>query len=114
MKKLLEILGTITIAGSGILTLVANSPTSAKEQQIKLESSEVNYSQTNNLENLNRNKRQNNNYIKTEVVKVDEWDSKKFLSDLCNNVLKKLLDNDIIKSISDPDNNIRVICETDA
>ncbi|WP_342190043.1 hypothetical protein [Spiroplasma endosymbiont of Dilophus febrilis] len=33
MKKLLAILGTITIAGSGVITLVANKPTSIKTEE---------------------------------------------------------------------------------
>ncbi|WP_338981747.1 hypothetical protein [Spiroplasma endosymbiont of Eupeodes luniger] len=48
MKKLLGILGTITIAGSGIAGLVGNAP--AKNNIV--------YQQTNNLETLKRNKRQ--------------------------------------------------------
>lgn len=47
MKKLLSILGTITIAGSGMAGLVGNAP--AKNN--------INYQQTNNLETLKRNKR---------------------------------------------------------
>ncbi|WP_256444885.1 hypothetical protein [Spiroplasma endosymbiont of 'Nebria riversi'] len=42
MKKLLELLGTITIAGNGISGIVGNAPAS----EIK---SKINYSQTNNL-----------------------------------------------------------------
>ncbi|WP_342262316.1 MULTISPECIES: ETX/MTX2 family pore-forming toxin [unclassified Spiroplasma] len=49
MKKLLGILGTITIAGNGMSGIVGNAPISVK--------SEINYLQTNNLENLNRIKR---------------------------------------------------------
>jgi predicted sulfurtransferase len=46
MKKLLGILGTITIAGSGTAGIVANAP----------EKNNINYQQTsnNNLEKLNR------------------------------------------------------------
>lgn len=51
MKKLLATLGTITIAGSGISGIVGNAPTSAKNN--------INYQQTNNLETLKRNKRNN-------------------------------------------------------
>jgi hypothetical protein len=47
MKKLLILLSTITIASSGITGIIGNAPTSAKN--------EINYSQTNNLKNLNRN-----------------------------------------------------------
>ncbi|WP_215826740.1 hypothetical protein [Spiroplasma endosymbiont of 'Nebria riversi'] len=58
MKNLLGLLGTITIAGSGISGIVGNAPVS----EIK---SKINYSQTNNLENLNRVQRNtcSNSYI---------------------------------------------------
>ncbi|WP_342189518.1 hypothetical protein [Spiroplasma endosymbiont of Dilophus febrilis] len=49
MKKLLGILGTITIAGSGMVGLVGNAPSPTKN--------EINSLQKNNLESLNRNKR---------------------------------------------------------
>jgi hypothetical protein len=49
MKKLLEFLGTITIVGSGMVGLVGNAPTPVKNA--------INYSQTSNLETLNRAKR---------------------------------------------------------
>ncbi|WP_342223565.1 hypothetical protein [Spiroplasma endosymbiont of Asaphidion curtum] len=49
MKKLLSILGTITIVGSGMTGLVGNSPAPTKK--------EINYLQTNNLKRLSRNKR---------------------------------------------------------
>ncbi|WP_342262432.1 MULTISPECIES: hypothetical protein [unclassified Spiroplasma] len=53
MKKLLGILGTITIAGSGMAGLVGNASAPAKN--------EINYQKADNLENLNRNKRENYN-----------------------------------------------------
>ncbi|WP_342277577.1 ETX/MTX2 family pore-forming toxin [Spiroplasma endosymbiont of Nephrotoma flavescens] len=49
MKKLLGILGTITIASSGMAGIVGNAPTSEK--------SEINYLKINNSEKLNRSKR---------------------------------------------------------
>ncbi|WP_375315314.1 hypothetical protein [Spiroplasma endosymbiont of Tipula paludosa] len=49
MKKLLGILGTITITGSGMSGIVGNAPAPAKNG--------INYLQTNNSEKLNRNKR---------------------------------------------------------
>ncbi|WP_338967013.1 hypothetical protein [Spiroplasma endosymbiont of Lonchoptera lutea] len=49
MKKSLSILGTITIAGSGIAGLVGNAPATAK--------TEINSLQKSNLENLSRSKR---------------------------------------------------------
>ncbi|WP_338981934.1 hypothetical protein [Spiroplasma endosymbiont of Eupeodes luniger] len=49
MKKILGILWTITIAGSGMAGLVGNAPAPAKNN--------INYQQINNLENLIRNKR---------------------------------------------------------
>ncbi|WP_342263837.1 hypothetical protein [Spiroplasma endosymbiont of Clivina fossor] len=48
MKKLLGLMGTITIAGGGTAGIVGNAPASAKNK--------INYLQTNNLENLNRKK----------------------------------------------------------
>lgn len=51
MKKLLGILGTITIAGSGMAGLFGNAPVSTK--------SEINYLQTNDSKKLNRKKRNN-------------------------------------------------------
>ncbi|WP_339024106.1 ETX/MTX2 family pore-forming toxin [Spiroplasma endosymbiont of Agriotes lineatus] len=51
MKKLLGILRTITIAGGGMSGIVGNASASEKN--------EINYLQTSNLENLNRNKRDN-------------------------------------------------------
>ncbi|WP_215826175.1 hypothetical protein [Spiroplasma endosymbiont of 'Nebria riversi'] len=58
MKKLLGFLGTITIAGSGMSGILGNAPTPAKN--------EVNYLQTNNLENLNRSKRSWNSQSRNE------------------------------------------------
>ncbi|WP_338981393.1 hypothetical protein [Spiroplasma endosymbiont of Eupeodes luniger] len=49
MKKLLAILGTITIAGSGMAGLVGNVPAPTNNN--------INYKQINNLESLNRVKR---------------------------------------------------------
>ncbi|WP_342277693.1 ETX/MTX2 family pore-forming toxin [Spiroplasma endosymbiont of Nephrotoma flavescens] len=75
MKKLLEILGTVTIVGSGISGIVANKPHLAQEQKTKLVSSEIHYLQTNNLESLIRNKRENNNEININDIKfsIAEW-----------------------------------------
>ncbi len=55
MKKLLGILGTITIAGSGISGIVGNAPAPAKNK--------INYLQTDNLEKLNRVKRNQYNFV---------------------------------------------------
>ncbi|MFX4057806.1 MAG: hypothetical protein EHV01_005775 [Spiroplasma sp. hy2] len=54
MKKLLSLLSVLTISGTAVPTTIAASPYQ-KEETIK--NSEINYSQTNNLEKLNRNKR---------------------------------------------------------
>ncbi|WP_342264173.1 hypothetical protein [Spiroplasma endosymbiont of Clivina fossor] len=63
MKKLLGILGTITIAGSGMTGIVGNASTPAKN--------EINYQQTNNLENLNRVKRDNLKIINSNSDEVN-------------------------------------------
>ncbi|WP_339025293.1 PQQ-binding-like beta-propeller repeat protein [Spiroplasma endosymbiont of Agriotes lineatus] len=64
MKKLLEILGTITIAGTGMSGIVGNAPTQTKN--------EINFLQTNNLENINykRQKWSNNENNKINIVKT--------------------------------------------
>lgn len=56
MKKLLGIVGTITIAGSGMAALAGNAPAPAKN--------EINYLQRNNLEKLIRKKETMNNQKK--------------------------------------------------
>ncbi|WP_339025058.1 hypothetical protein [Spiroplasma endosymbiont of Agriotes lineatus] len=63
MKKLLGILGTITITGGGMPVIVGNVPTSAKN--------EVNYQQKNNLESLNRIKRTIEEIMK--IIWTDDW-----------------------------------------
>ncbi|WP_339023924.1 PQQ-binding-like beta-propeller repeat protein [Spiroplasma endosymbiont of Agriotes lineatus] len=59
MKKLLEILGTITIASSGIAGIVCNAPVQTQEQQTKLEN--INYK---------RQKRSNNENNKINRTKI--------------------------------------------
>ncbi|WP_425377625.1 hypothetical protein [Spiroplasma endosymbiont of Polydrusus pterygomalis] len=59
MKKLLSLLSILTISGSAMPTIIAASP--YKEEEIKLENNGIIYSQTNNLENLKRDKRQYEN-----------------------------------------------------
>ncbi|WP_215825912.1 hypothetical protein [Spiroplasma endosymbiont of 'Nebria riversi'] len=59
MKKLLSLLSTITMAGSGMLGIVANSPYPTQEQQIKLEN--INYK---------RQKRSNNENNKINATKI--------------------------------------------
>ncbi|PQM29671.1 hypothetical protein [Spiroplasma poulsonii] len=54
MKKLLSLLSVLTISGTAVPTTIAASPYQ-KEEKLN---SEINYLQTNNLETLNRNKRQ--------------------------------------------------------
>ncbi|WP_253301036.1 hypothetical protein [Spiroplasma endosymbiont of Phyllotreta cruciferae] len=54
MKKLLSLLSVLTISGTAIPTTIAASPYQ-KEETIK--NIDINYSQNNNLEILNRNKR---------------------------------------------------------
>lgn len=62
MKKLLSILGTITIAGSGIAGLVGNAPAPEKNN--------INYQQTNNLETLHRVKQGNTNSQISGILKI--------------------------------------------
>ncbi|RUO86116.1 hypothetical protein [Spiroplasma endosymbiont of Megaselia nigra] len=54
MKKLLSLLSILTISGSAVPTTIAASPYQ-KEEKLN---SEISYSQTNNLENLKRSKRE--------------------------------------------------------
>ncbi|WP_342256269.1 hypothetical protein [Spiroplasma endosymbiont of Poecilobothrus nobilitatus] len=65
MKKLLSLLSVLTISGTAVPTTIAASPYQKLEN--KLKNNDINYSQTNNLEVLNRNKRntaeQETNYI---------------------------------------------------
>jgi len=52
MKKLLSLLSVLTVSGTAIPTTIAASP----YQKEKTINSEINYSQTNNLENLNKHR----------------------------------------------------------
>ncbi|WP_338990198.1 hypothetical protein [Spiroplasma endosymbiont of Seladonia tumulorum] len=61
MKKLLSLLSLLTIGGTAVPTTIAASP--YQKEETKLEISKVNYSQKNNLEKLNRVKRQDNKKI---------------------------------------------------
>ncbi|WP_342264096.1 ribosome-inactivating family protein [Spiroplasma endosymbiont of Clivina fossor] len=60
MKKLLAMLTTITSLSSITPIVLANAPM-MKMQENKIVNNEINYLQTNNLKNLNRVKRENNN-----------------------------------------------------
>ncbi|WP_342223867.1 ribosome-inactivating family protein [Spiroplasma endosymbiont of Asaphidion curtum] len=136
MKKLLGILGTITIAGGGMVGLVANAQTLAKN--------EINYlkKSSNNLENLKRNKRQNINLEKENkleklsneqtqninlekenIIKKDNlnnftlsktlninYDVKKYFKELCL-ILTELAKKEVILSVND-DKNAPVSCNT--
>ncbi|WP_338989164.1 PQQ-binding-like beta-propeller repeat protein [Spiroplasma endosymbiont of Seladonia tumulorum] len=68
MKKLLSLLSLLTIGGTAVPTTIAASP--YQKEETKLEISKVNYSQKNNLEKLNRVKRQNNK--KNNIVGISE------------------------------------------
>ncbi|UNF62730.1 hypothetical protein [Spiroplasma poulsonii] len=63
MKKLLGLLGTIMITGNVIPSVIAVSP---YEKQQKL-NNKFNYQQTNNLEKLIRNKRQNDDEFEKSI-----------------------------------------------
>ncbi|WP_338966781.1 hypothetical protein [Spiroplasma endosymbiont of Lonchoptera lutea] len=75
MKKLLGLLGTILITGNALSTVTAVAPNRKQRTKNKLLNSELNYSQTNNLEKLIRNKRQNNKDISTTPKIQDEQQS---------------------------------------
>ncbi|WP_342224401.1 hypothetical protein [Spiroplasma endosymbiont of Asaphidion curtum] len=75
MKKLLGLLGTILITGNALSTVIAVAPNRKQRTKNKLLNSELNYSQTNNLEKLIRNKRQNNEDISTTPKTQDEQQS---------------------------------------
>ncbi|WP_342262498.1 MULTISPECIES: hypothetical protein [unclassified Spiroplasma] len=66
MKKLLSLLSTITMAGSGMSGIVGNAPTSAK--------SEISYLKTNNLKNLDKKvyliEDKPNNYDAIEISEI--------------------------------------------
>ncbi|MFW4371235.1 MAG: hypothetical protein EHV01_004770 [Spiroplasma sp. hy2] len=67
MKKLLSLLSVLAISGSAVPTTIAASPYQ-KEETIN---SDINYQQINNLEKLNRNKRQYQTDISTYVTQTD-------------------------------------------
>ncbi|UNF62127.1 alpha-helical pore-forming toxin family protein [Spiroplasma poulsonii] len=67
MKKLLSLLSVLTISGTAIPTTIAASPYQKETQNIN---DKINFSQENNLETLNRNKRDYNNKNKIEVIAV--------------------------------------------
>ncbi|WP_338968033.1 ribosome-inactivating family protein [Spiroplasma endosymbiont of Lonchoptera lutea] len=101
MKKLLSILGTITIAGSGTAGLVGNAPTPIKN--------EINYTQINNLENLKRNKRQNNQPYKIEKKLILNWNKENYknsFNEIINELIRQNILNSIFETNSNNDNSI--------
>ncbi|WP_253301155.1 hypothetical protein [Spiroplasma endosymbiont of Phyllotreta cruciferae] len=70
MKKLLSLLSILTISGTSVPTTIAASPYQ-KEETIK--NSNINYLQTNNLEKLNRNKRDVFSWIGGAITDAGEW-----------------------------------------
>ncbi|WP_425378974.1 putative mucin/carbohydrate-binding domain-containing protein [Spiroplasma endosymbiont of Polydrusus pterygomalis] len=70
MKKLLSLLSVLTIGGSALPTTIACS--SYEKEEIKLENNGIIYSQTNNLENLIRNKRSWNNSVNKNIINM-QW-----------------------------------------
>ncbi|WP_346350408.1 hypothetical protein [Spiroplasma endosymbiont of Calodromius spilotus] len=87
MKKLLELLGTVTIAGSSMLTVATTSLVSIQEKEIKLLDSEINYSKINSLESLKRNKRQTPPSLKNIITTINIGEIKKVNK---NSVIKRL------------------------
>jgi len=68
MKKLLSLLSVLTISGTALPTTIAASPYEKEGTII----SDINYQQTNNLENLSRIKR-NNKLINDFFLWKDLW-----------------------------------------
>ncbi|WP_375315650.1 hypothetical protein [Spiroplasma endosymbiont of Tipula paludosa] len=87
MKKLLELLGTVTIASSAMLTVTTTSLVSIQEKEIKLLDSEINYSKINSLESLKRNKREIPPSLKNIITTINIGEIKKVNK---NSVIKRL------------------------
>ncbi|WP_342189704.1 ankyrin repeat domain-containing protein [Spiroplasma endosymbiont of Dilophus febrilis] len=85
MKKLLGLLGTILITGNALPTVIAAAPNRKQRTKTKLLNSELNYSQTNNLENLQRSKRQNNEDI-SNTPKIQDEQQSQFSSNSDNQI----------------------------
>ncbi|UZQ30874.1 MAG: ribosome-inactivating family protein [Spiroplasma phoeniceum] len=97
MKKLLSLLSVLTISGTDVPATIAASP--YQKEETKLNNSDVNYSQKNNLEILKRNKRENNNFPIFNLKL--SWNSNKYFVSLCNNVLAAMRENNIISSVTE-------------
>jgi len=69
MKKIISLLSVLTISGTAVPTTIAAS--SYQKEETKLKNNDNNYQQRNNLENLSRVKRQNNNIFTTETLNFD-------------------------------------------
>ncbi|WP_342277837.1 hypothetical protein [Spiroplasma endosymbiont of Nephrotoma flavescens] len=87
MKKLLAMLTTITSLSGITPIILANAPAEISEN--KIINNEINYQQTNNLEKLNRSKRENNDKIEN------------YYCFLCPNRLVAKISHDTWKKISD-------------
>ncbi len=70
MKKLLSLLSVLTISGTAVPTTIAASPYQ-KEETIK--NNDIVYQQINNLEKLNRSKRENNTNQELPIKNVGNW-----------------------------------------
>ncbi|RUO86466.1 hypothetical protein [Spiroplasma endosymbiont of Megaselia nigra] len=76
MKKLLSLLSVLTVSGSALPTTIAASPYQKQEIKI-LNSDKSNYSQTNHLKILNRNRRENKNKISGIVSIIGPKENKR-------------------------------------
>ncbi|WP_126821476.1 ribosome-inactivating family protein [Spiroplasma endosymbiont of Megaselia nigra] len=107
MKKLLSLLSVLTISGTAIPTTIAASGYK-KEETIK---NKINYLQSNNLKNLNINKRNNNSPENESPILHISGSVHDFFKDLCK-IIEYLQRNDIIRTIrgqvgaGDPENPI--------
>ncbi|MBW3058203.1 MAG: hypothetical protein CXB60_03440 [Spiroplasma poulsonii] len=83
---------------------------SYQKEETKLKNNDNNYQQRNNLENLSRVKRQNNNIFTTETLNFD-FSVKEYFKNLCK-IMKNLLDKKIILNVSDSLNGNENVCNS--
>ncbi len=103
MKKLLSLLSVLTISGTAIPTTIAASP--YKKEENKLEDNKVNYSHNNNLEKLNRSKRQNRGILDINENLIINDDEKENYKSRMERIISSLINNNIFQSIFESSEN---------
>ncbi len=97
MKKLLSLLSVLTISGSAVPTTIAANPYQKEEINNK-----INYSKTNNSENLIRIKRQTNQQKSKEILQLTEKliininNRTQYITSF-NNIINELVTNNILR-----------------